>query len=452
MNLKFPKQYDFILRYFQLAFANVLSNIMVPLANLASVIFLGHLSEIQHLAGVALAGNQLNFLYFILSFLRMGTTGVTAQAVGRDDREGVLLVGLRNGLIAIVLGGAIILLQYPLGVLGFALLDVAPEVKASALAYFNTQSWGAPAILLNFVLLGWFLGQEKNSLVVLLSVVGNVAKIGLDYLFIIHLGWESMGAGVSYATSQYLSLLLGLIFLCKEIQWQDVREVALKIWDISAIRSTLTLNGNIFVSNFALLFACLTFNYQGAQMGTIIYAQNALLLQICNLSLYIVEGLGFGTETLVGNFKGKGAKEQLVPLAGVSILTALLVGLVLGGVCWLFPDTVFGLLTTHIAIIQNIDIFIPWLLLVLVSSSIGFMLDGYFLGLAEGHTLRNASLIAFGVGFLPADIAAVKFESNHILWLALFLYDAIRMVMLGVQLPRTFICDVEEKSISFIEP
>ena len=249
MNLIVNSQYDFVPRYFRLAIANVLSNIMVPLANLVSVIFLGHLEEIHHLAGVALAGNLLNFLYEIFIFLRMGTTGVTAQAVGRNDREGVLLVGLRNGLIALILGIAIVLLQYPLGEQGFAFLDVAPEVKASGLAYFNTQIWGAPAILLNFVLIGWFLGQEKNGLVVVVSVVGNAAKIALDYLLIIRWGWESTGAGVSYAISQYLSLFVGLIFLYQEIQWQEVRAVAEKIWHPSAIRATLTLNGNIFVSN-----------------------------------------------------------------------------------------------------------------------------------------------------------------------------------------------------------
>jgi MATE family multidrug resistance protein len=448
MNLTFPSQYDFIPRYFRLALANVLSNIMVPLANLVSIMFLGHLSEIHHLAGVALAGNLLNFLYFVLSFLRMGTTAVTAQAVGGDDREGVLLAGLRNGLIALVLGVAIVLLQYPLGVVGFSILDVAPEVKSSAQAYFNTQSWGAPAILLNFVLLGWFLGREKNDLVVLLSVVGNAANIALDYLFIIHLDWSSMGAGVASATSQYLTLLVGLFFACKEIPWQEVREVAGKIWDIKAIRSTLTLNGNIFVSNLVFMFTALTFNYEGAQMGTIIYAQNALLLQIWALSIYIVEGLGFGTETLAGNFKGKGATEQLAPLAKVSVGMALLVSLVFGGACWLFPDTVFGLLTNHAEIIENIDIFIPWLVLVIVCNSVCCMLCGYFLGLAQGHTLRNVNLVAFGVGFLPADIAAVKFESNHILWLAFFLFNAIGMLMFGVQLPRTFESVVENDSVS----
>lgn len=448
MNLTFPSQYDFVPRYFRLAFANVLSNIMVPLANLISIIFLGHLEEIQHFAGVALAVNLLNFLYFVLLFLRMGTTGVTAQAVGRDDREGVLLVGLRNSLIALVLGIALILLQYPLGELGFALLNATPEIKSSGLAYFNTQIWGAPAVLLNFVLIGWLLGREKSGLVVLLSVIGNGVKIALDYLFIIHLGWESTGAGISYATSQYLSLLVGLIVFCTEIQWLEVRAVAGKIWDIPAIRSNLTLNGNIFISNLVILFTSLIFNYQGAQMGTMIYAQNTLLMLISSLNIYFVEGLGYGTETLVGNFKGKGASQQLAPVAGVSVLTALLVGLFFGGVCLLFPDTVFSLLTNHTEVVSNIDTFIPWLLLVLVFCSIGFTLEGYFLGLAQGHTLRNVSLVAFAVGFVPADFAAIKSSSNHILWLTLSLFYAIRMVMLGVKLPSTFVRDVEDGDVS----
>ena len=127
-----PKQYH--PRFFRLAIANVLSNIMVPLASTLSMIFLGHLSEIHHLAGVALAGNLINNVYLVLIFLRMGTTGVTAQAVGRDDREAVLLVVLRNGIIALVLGVAIVLLQYPLRYLGFALFSTTPEVKASAIA------------------------------------------------------------------------------------------------------------------------------------------------------------------------------------------------------------------------------------------------------------------------------------------------------------------------------
>ncbi len=446
MKETFASEYDLLLRFFRLAIANVLSNIMVPLASTLSVIFLGHLSEIHHLAGVALAGNLISNLYLVLAFLRTGTTGVTAIAVGRDDREAVLLVGLRNGIIALVLGVAIVLLQYPLGKFGFALFSTAPEVKASAIAYFNAQVWGAPAVLLNFVLIGWFLGQEKNGLVVLLSFVGNAVNIALDYLLIVRWGWETTGAGLSVAISQYLALLVGLIYLCKQIQWQEVRTIAGQIWDTSAIKSTFTLNANIFVSYFLILFAFVIFDYQGARMGTITYAENALLLQVYVLSTYFIEGLGFGTETLTGNFKGKGANEQLVPLVGIAVVTSLLVALSFGGVCVLFPQTVFGLFTNHTEVTEHINIYVPWLLLVLVHASIAWALEGYFLGLAEGHTLRNASLAATLVGFAPTAFAAFLFHSNHLLWLALSLFTATRMLVLAVQLLKTFRSDFENSS------
>ncbi|WP_374798514.1 MULTISPECIES: guanitoxin biosynthesis MATE family efflux transporter GntT [Aerosakkonema] len=448
MKQMLSSQYDFLPRFFRLAIANVLSNIMVPLASLISVIFLGHLSEIHHLAGVALAANLLNLLYMVLIFLRMGTTGVTAQAVGRNDREGVLLVGLRNGLIAIILGVAIIFLRYPLGEIGFALLKAEADVKAAGIAYFYNQTWGAPAILLNFVLIGWFLGQEKNGLVLILSGVGNASKIALDYLFIVKFGWESAGAGISYATSQYLALLIGLTFFCTQVKWQEVKAVAGKIWDTAALKSTVTLNGNILVSNFVTLAAFVLFNYEAASLGTIIYAENALLLQIFALSFYFVEGLGFGTETLTGIFKGKGNAEKLVPLVAISVSISFLVGIIFAGVPTLFPDTVFGLLTNHTEVTQNIDVYVPWLLSVVGFTSIGFMLEGYFLGLAEGHTLRNVSLASIVVGFTPAAVAAWHYENNHILWLALSLFLATRMVSLGVQLPRTFKSNIGDGSVS----
>ncbi|MBO3457733.1 MATE family efflux transporter [Aetokthonos hydrillicola Thurmond2011] len=443
MKAIFTSQYDLLIRFFRLAIANVISNIMTPLANTLSVIFLGHLSEIHHLAGVALAGNVLSNLYILLGFLRMGTTGVTAIAVGQDDREAVVLVGLRNGMIALILGVVIILLQYPLGKFGFALFNTSPEIKASAIAYFNAQVWGSPAILLNFVLIGWFLGQEQNGLVVLLSFVGNAVNIALDYLFIVGWGWETTGAGLSVAISQYLALLIGLIFLCKHVHWKEVQSLAGEIWDASAIKSVFTLNGNIFVSYFVILIAFVIFDYQGAAMGKITYAENTLLLQVYILSNYFIEGLGFGTEILTGNFKGKGDNQQLVPLVVIAVVTSLLVGIGFGGASVLFPQTVFGLFTNHIEVIEHINIYVPWLLLVLVCASITWSLEGYFLGVAQGHTLRNASLAATVLGFAPTACVAFLLHSNHILWLALSLFTATRMVTLGLEFFGTFMIEAD---------
>lgn len=145
MNITLPSRYDFLSRFLKLAIANVLSYIMVPLAGTISVAFLGHLTDIHYFAGVTLSTSLFSYIYSIVSFLRMGTTGVTAQAKGRDDREEMLLVGLRNGLIALGIGGLILILQYPLQQLWFAIVSATPLVKASGIDYFNARIWGAPA-------------------------------------------------------------------------------------------------------------------------------------------------------------------------------------------------------------------------------------------------------------------------------------------------------------------
>jgi MATE family multidrug resistance protein len=186
MNLTRTEQYDFLPRFYRLAIANILSNLMIPLAGLISVAFLGHLQEIDALAGVCIANILFNLVYLILEFLRMGTTGLTAQAVGADDQEAALLVGLRNGLIALGLGIVLLILQYPLREVGFSLLSADIDVKAAGIDYFNARIWGAPAVLLNFVLIGWLLGREENSKVVVLSVIGNAANIILNYTLQCH--------------------------------------------------------------------------------------------------------------------------------------------------------------------------------------------------------------------------------------------------------------------------
>ena len=150
MNLTRTEQYDFLPRFYRLAIANILSNLMIPLAGLISVAFLGHLQEIDALAGVCIANILFNLVYLILEFLRMGTTGLTAQAVGADDQEAALLVGLRNGLIALGLGIVLLILQYPLREVGFSLLSADIDVKAAGIDYFNARIWGAPAVLLKF--------------------------------------------------------------------------------------------------------------------------------------------------------------------------------------------------------------------------------------------------------------------------------------------------------------
>ena len=435
--LSTPEQDNLLGRFFRLAIINILSNLLVPLAGLISIAFLGHLMEIRHLAGVTLSTVLFNYIYRTLGFLRMGTTGMTAQAVGREDQEAVLLTGLRNGAIALALGIAILILQHPLQDLGFALLSAATDVKSSGQAYYDGRIWAAPATLLNFVLIGWFLGREHTGKVLILSVVANGANVALDYLYIVRWGWESAGAGMATAVSQYLMLLVGMILAAREVQFKEVRAVAGQLLDTSALKAIFALNGDIFVRTFAFLSTFAIFTNLSSAMGTIMLAQNALLLQVLTLAIYFIDGLAFATETLAGIFRGKGENEQLAPLLRISGGTSLILGLSLALIFVIFSEPLFGLLTNHSEVLDCLKIYVPWLLPVLGFGSMAFILDGYFLGLAEGPTIRNAALSATLVGFVPLAIAAWQFQSSHLLWLALSLFMAARVVTLAVQVPRT---------------
>jgi MATE family multidrug resistance protein len=431
------ERYEFLPRFFRLAIVNILSNLMVPLAGLISVAFLGHLVEIRHLAGVTISTILFNYIYRTLGFLRMGTTGTTAQAVGREDEEAVLLTGLRNGILALGLGVAILILQYPLQELGFALLSAAPDVKASGQAYYDARIWGAPATLLNFVLIGWFLGREQSGKVLLLSAIGNGANIGLDYLFIVQWGWESGGAGLATALSQYLMCLTGMILVCTEVAFKEVRAVAGQLLDLSALKDTLALNRDIFIRTFAFLSTFSIFTNLSSAMGTMMLTENALLLQVVTLAVYFIDGLAFATESLAGIFRGKDDNEQLTSLVQIAGVTSLLLGLTLALVFVLFPKPLFGVLTNHSEILNSLHTHVSWLLPVLGFGSLAFILDGYFLGLAEGPTIRSAALAATLVGFVPIAIAGWLYHSSHLLWLAMSLFMVARVVTLGVQVPRT---------------
>lgn len=437
MNITLPNQYDFLPRFSRLAFVNVLSNLMEPLAGTISIAFLGHLSEIDHLAGVTLCATLFNIMYSILSFLRMGITGVTAQAIGRDDREEMLLVGLRNGLIALGIGALLLLLQSPLQQFWFSIMSATSQVKASGIDYFNARIWGAPAVVLNLVIIGWFLGREMSGCVLLMSVVGNMANIVFDYLFIVHWDWASTGAGCSQTISQYLMLVVGMTLASFNTEWKEVPKAIKKFWDVSAFKAAFTLNSNLFIRSSANMFVITIFTVLSSTMGTNILAENALLLQILLIAVYIFEGIGFATETLSGKFKGQQASERLLPLLQVTVGSSLQIGIVAALVCMLFPETVFGLLTNHGEVTSLLQSYLPWLFFVVELCSVSLILDGYFGGLALGTRIRNASLSGAILGFVPLAAVAWYYHGNHILWFALSMWALTKLIVLGVQVQRT---------------
>ncbi|MBO1064169.1 MULTISPECIES: guanitoxin biosynthesis MATE family efflux transporter GntT [Nostocales] len=433
-----PSNYNFLGRFYRLASISVLANMMVPLAGLVDIAFLGHLTDIRHLAGVILATILFDYLYRVLKFMRSSTNAITAQAVGQNDDKAVILAGLRSGLIALLVGLIIVLLQYPLQKIGFFILSGSSDIESAGVDYFYARIWGAPAVLLNFVLFGWFLGREMNWVMLLMSIVGNGSNVLLDYLMISKWGWASVGAGLATALSQYLALIVGLIWMFFTIPWQAVPAAIQELFDWVALKETFALKGNILIRFLVLVSVYSIFTNLSATMGTTVLAQNGLLLQIALLSQFTIQGVGVTMQTLTANFKSKGNTQQIIPLLIVSLVTSVVIALGFAGTSIFFPDQVFGLLTNHTEVNQEINQYTIWLLPILVVTAITFMLEGYFIGLKESATLRNAVLLSFIVGFMPLLIAAWYFHNNHLLWSTLLSYMTSNMILLGVSVPQTF--------------
>lgn len=416
-------------RFFRLTIPNILSNVTVPLVGLVDAAMLGHLPDIRFLAGVALASIIFDYVYWTFGFFRMGTTGMTAQAVGRGDREGLYLVLFRSLLLAGIIAACLLVLQRAIAAAGFALLAGTPGVEAAGRAYFKARIWGAPAVLGNFVLLGWFLGRERSTFALVMTVVANVANAVLDYVFLFQLHLAAFGAGLATTLSQYLSLLvaLGLLLRMRDrvpIGWR-------RVVDRRALFGILHLNLDITIRTLCLISAFAVFTNYSAALGVELLAANAVLLRILNFAAYFIDGAAFATESLTGIFYGQGDFKSLQWVLKYSLLVGEFFAFAMIAALLVAPDNFYHLLTSHESInrvIQQYDLYVA---VVLAFSAAAYIFDGFFIGLVRGRILRNSMLISTLFVFLPVAFLGKRMQSNDILWLSMVLFMLARAATLG---------------------
>ncbi len=423
-----PKTGDLRRRFARLTFINIISNITVPLASLVDTALLGHLESIRFLAGVALAAVIFEYVYWSFGFLRVGTTGTTAQAVGRGDTGEVYLTLYRSLLLAWLLAAAILLLQLPLRELGFLLLGGAPEVEAAGRAYFNARIWAAPATLSNFVFLGWFLGREESGAALAMTAVANLANVLLDYVFIVELDLAAFGAGLGTAISQVLMLLTALLLLRTrkgKIPW-----VWSEVWQTQALTRLFRLNRDILLRTVALISAFALFTNFSSLLGTVILTANAILLRWVMLAAYLIDGAAFATESLAGILAGTGDRKALRRLQRLALKSGVVLALPFCAVALIRPEGPIRLLTSHPQTLETALNYLPWLAPLLFFGSLAYIYDGLFLGLTAGRALRNAMLISTLGAFLPLAALALRLESNHLLWASLVAFMLARAATL----------------------
>ncbi len=419
-------------RFTRLTALNVLANLSVPLAGLVDTAMLGHLANLRFLGGVALGTVVFDFVYWSFGFLRMATTGLTAQALGGGDRERLYGVLYRSVALAVVLAAVLLLAQVLLREAAFALLQGSAPVEAAGRAYFGARIWAAPATLANFALLGWFLGREESGRALAMTVTANGVNIVLDYLFILRFGWGATGAGAATALSQAAMLAVGVALFVRASRdggvpvpwrWRQVLERA-------ALGSLLRLNRDILIRTACLVSAFAVFTSLSATLGTAVLAANTILIQLFYLVSYGVDGAAFATESLAGILRGAGDREGLRRLVRLAMGTGLLITVPCLLAVLLAPGAVFGLLTDHQEVVALASRYGAWLVPVLALGAVAFIDDGLFLGLTAGPALRNAMLLSVGVGFVPLAALAHHTGSNHLLWAAMALFMGTRAATL----------------------
>ena len=410
------------------ALPNILSNLSAPLAGLVDTAMLGHLPEIDSLAGVALAGVIFSYVYWGFGFLRMGTTGLTAKARGARDQEGVADAFYRGMVLALSIAAVLLLFHRQIGQLGFYLLDGPPDVELSGRDYFQIRILGAPAVLGLYVINGWLIGQGRPKWSLTLSILLNGANIALDALFIFHLQWGAFGAGLATTIASVVAFLIGLDLVRRE--WRGgPRFEAKRVFNKEEFRKVLVLKGDIMLRTLCLILTLTTFTNISAGFGKLPLAANAILMKLLTMASYLIDGYAFALEAIAGKCAGAGDKEGVRRTLRIAIHYSAVTSSLIIAAYLLFGRTVLGWLTSHENVINEAMIYLPWVCLALVFSTLSYVYDGLFIGLANGRILRNSMAIAAAV-FLPLAWWAAKAQSMHYLWTSMVVFMAVRTVVL----------------------
>ncbi|MEM9292923.1 MAG: MATE family efflux transporter [Acidobacteriota bacterium] len=417
-------------RFWRLTILNVLANVSVPLVSLVDAAMLGHLEDLRFLGGAAIAAVLFDYVFWSLNFLRMSTTGLTAQARGRGDHRQSALVLYRSLALSAAFGLLLLALSPLLRLGGFALLQVSQELYSPATDYFVARIWSAPLVLANFSLLGWFLGREESGRALTLTLVTNLANVALNAVFILGLGWAAFGAGLASSLAQVVMFGVGLFLLRQSGPLPPWRQAEVLNW--SRLRKLLQLNGDIFLRTLCLTSALAAFTAFSARLGTEVLVANTLLLRLFLLAAYFIDGAAYAVETLAGLFHGARNGFQLRRVFGWGLAFGEGVALLFASLLLIFPHTVLGWLTDHQPVVELAADLAPWMLPVLVFGAAAFLLDGLFLGLTAGHVLRNATVGATLLGFAPFAVFAISQDSNTLLWAGMSFWMFARAISLAI--------------------
>lgn len=425
---------DVLKRAWPLVFANA----AVPLAGVTDTFVLGLSGDTADLGGVALGGAIFSVFYWSFYFLRMGTTGLTAQADGAGDTPEGQRILVRALAVAAALGFLVFALRDLVAWAGFAVLQGTAEVEAKGADYLLARTWGAPAALAAFALSGWLIGLGRNAATLAIYVVFSLVNIGLDLWFVLGLGYGPGGVGAATAIAEWVGLAVGIGFMMHVLRQQGGWAAGVldrvRLMEPRAIAEMFQVNLNLMIRTWSLVIGFTWFANAGARQGTAPLAGNHVLLQIISLWAFVLDAFAFVAETEAGRAFGRRslpALRRAVRLTGEPMFAA---GAVFAVLTFFVGADVLALVIADEATLNAAITYLPWCAVVPVLGAGAWLMDGVFIGTTSGKILRNAGLAAVAV-YLAADAILAPIFANHGVWAAFLVFYIARGGALAAAYP-----------------
>lgn len=419
-----------------LAVPNIISNLSVPLLGVVDTALVGHLDQVYYLGALAVGGMIFNFLFWGFGFLRMGTTGLTAQEYGRRDRMKMMMILARVQIIALGIGLLILVLQSPIALFSLWVVDSSREVAEYTRVYFDIRIYTAPAVLALYGINGWFLGMQNAKYPMIITIVLNVLNIILNIAFIYGMGMHVDGVAYGTLISTYLALGLALALFFKRYARYLAHFVKSELPDADELKKYFSVNRDIFIRTICLIFTFSFFTAVSARQGDVILAANTILLQLWMVASYGIDGFAYAAESLVGRYKGSNDRVNLKRAVNYNIGWGLLIGLTGTLAYGAFGDQILYFFTNKTDVITTAQTVLFWTIIAPLISSFCYILDGVFIGATETPPLRNSMLIATFAVFLPVYLIGDMYLGVHGLWMAMVVFMVSRGILLGLYMPK----------------
>lgn len=416
-----------------IAIPSIVSNITVPLLSLVDTTIAGHLGETACIGAIAVGGMIFNMAYWLFSFLRMGTGGLTAQACGAGDQVESTTILLRSLTVAAAVSLLLIVLQVPIIESAFAFVSATPEVERLARQYFSILIWGAPAVLGLYSFTGWFIGMQNARLPMVIAITQNVVNIVVSATLVFLLHWRVEGVATGTLVAQYAGLGMALTAWSVRYKQSLPRVGWQKVCDRLAFKKFFTINRDIFFRTFCLIAVSTYFTSAGSAQGEVVLAANTLLMQFFILFSYIFDGFAYAGEAIGGKCYGAGNVGDLHRLFCLLVMWGLAFVVLFTSVYVGWGNQLLRLFTDDGSVVRQAIGYLPYACTIPVVSFMAFVYDGLFIGCTATRYMLISMSVAAAVFF---SIILIFPPTNHVLWLAFLAYLACRGAIQALLYPR----------------